>query len=148
MLRTLGRSMKRLSKDDREMAQRIAAFALMELKEFKAVFVDPYFAERYAPPLGDMQLPNDAPCEPLKALLDQLASLNVLIETEKLLRGKKLEKGKVRDEGKARAEKEVGFSYTAWDPNVPMIAVAIRLLMLKESKCAFYVKEEEGEDTA
>ena len=99
----------RLSRDDREMAQRIAAFALMELKEFKAVFVDPYFAERYAPPLGDMQLPNDAPCEPLKALLDQLASLNVLTETEKLLRGKKLEKGKVRDEGKARAEKEVGL---------------------------------------
>ena len=69
MLEKLGRSMKRLSKDDREMAQRIAASALMELKEYKPIFVDPFFAETWAPPLGEMELPNDAPCEPLKALL-------------------------------------------------------------------------------
>ena len=66
----------------------------------------------------------------------------MLTKTEKPLRGKDLK------EAKKRKADEVGFSYTAWDPNVPMIVVAIRLLILKESKCAFYVKEEDEEDTA
>jgi len=36
---------------------------------------------------------------------------------------------------------ETQLAYTAWDPCVPALAVALRLLQLRESRCKFYVPE-------
>merc|ERR1719420_1159793 len=87
-----------------------------------------HFAERHAPPLGLDLRPNHKICGPALALLKQLAALGVLKTAEKPLRCK-------------CCEGEGQTAYTAWDPCVPALAVALRLLQLRESRCVYYVPE-------
>merc|ERR1719379_232335 len=127
MMRTLGDASRALSADDRVMAQRIAASVLSEIMQSRTVFTG-HFAERHAPPLGFNRRPNHKICGPALALLKQLAALGVLKTAEKPLRCK-------------CCEEDSQTAYTAWDPCVPALAVALRLLQLRESRCKFYVPE-------
>lgn len=127
MMRTLGDASRSLSAEDRVKAQRIAASVLSEIMGSRTVFTG-HFAQNYAPPLGFHRLPNHRICGPALALLKQLAALGVLKTAEKPLRCK-------------CCEEEVQTAYTAWDPCVPALAVALRLLQLRESRCVHYVPE-------
>jgi len=92
-----------------------------------------HFAERYAPRLGRTLLPNQKVCGPALALLEKLADHGVLRKAEKPMRCKCENCVEITSQ----------TAYTAWDPCVPSIAVALRLLQLRESRCVYYVPDAE-----
>merc|ERR1719482_295548 len=101
-----------------------------------------HFAERYAPRIGFDLRPNHKVCGPALALLEQLAELGVLKTAEKPLRSRGAPSTPPGDEPQ---KPETQLAYTAWDPCVPALAVALRLLQLRESRCKHYVPEVAGE---
>jgi hypothetical protein len=133
MMRTLGRASQRLNASDRVLAQNIAAAVLGEIMQSRTVFTG-HFAERYAPRIGQDERPHHRLCGPALALLESLAEIGVLKAAEKPLRFK----------NGALDESGIQLAYTAWDPCVPALAVALRLLQLRESRCVYYVPEAEG----
>jgi len=137
MMRRLGHASRALSADDRVLAQRIAASVLAEIMQSRSVLTG-NFAERYAPRIGFDLRPNHKVCGPALALLEQLAELGVLKTAEKPLRSRGAPSTPPGDEPQ---KPETQLAYTAWDPCVPALAVALRLLQLRESRCKFYVPE-------
>ena len=91
--------------------------------------------ERYAPRIGFDLRPNHKVCGPALALLEQLPELGVLKTAEKPLRSRGAPSTPPGDEPQ---KPETQLAYTAWDPCVPALAVALRLLQLRESRCKFY----------